>query len=58
MYDVTAGPYRTAKRPFTRFVERCEEIIGQQNGQFLQRADDQTQQQGNQSQQQRGDTEG
>ncbi len=56
MYDVSAGPYRSAKRPFTRFVERCEEIIGQQNGQFLQRPDDQQAQQ-QQAQQQR-DSEG
>jgi hypothetical protein len=42
LYDVNAGPYRTAKKPFARFVERCEEVIAQQNGQFYQR-DDQSQ---------------
>ncbi len=42
LYDVNAGPYRTAKKPFARFVERCEEVIAQQNGQFYQR-DEQTQ---------------
>jgi hypothetical protein len=48
LYDVSAGPYRVAKRPFIRFVERCEDIIAQQNGQFMQR--DEQQQQGQQSQ--------
>jgi hypothetical protein len=43
LYDVNAGPYRTAKKPFARFVERCEEVIAQQNGQFYQREDQQTQ---------------
>jgi uncharacterized protein DUF4231 len=45
LYDVTAGPYRIAKRPFIRFVERCEDIIAQQNGQFMQRDEQQNQQQ-------------
>jgi hypothetical protein len=44
LFDVNAGPYRTSKKPFARFVERCEEVIAQQNGQFYQR-DDQTQSQ-------------
>jgi len=43
LYDVSAGPYRMAKRPFIRFVERCEDIIAQQNGQFMQRDEQQTQ---------------
>jgi hypothetical protein len=43
MFDVGAGPYRNTKRPFARFVERCEEIIAQQNGQFYQRDEQQTQ---------------
>jgi hypothetical protein len=43
LYDVNAGPYRTSKKPFARFVERCEEVIAQQNGQFYQREDQQTQ---------------
>jgi hypothetical protein len=42
LFDVNAGPYRTSKRPFARLVERCEEVIAQQNGQFYQR-DEQTQ---------------
>jgi hypothetical protein len=41
LFDVNAGPYRTTKVPFTRFVERCEEVIAQQNGQFYQRGEDQ-----------------
>lgn len=45
LYDVSAGPYRIAKRPFIRFVERCEDIIAQQNGQFMQREEQQTQNQ-------------
>jgi hypothetical protein len=43
LFDVNAGPYRAAKKPFARFVERCEEVIAQQNGQFYQREDQQTQ---------------
>jgi hypothetical protein len=43
LYDVQAGPYKAAKRPFARFVERCEEVIAQQNGQFYQRDEQQTQ---------------
>jgi hypothetical protein len=58
MYDVTAGPYRLSKRPFARFVERCEEIIGQQNGQFMQRQEDQNQQQQQQAAQQQREAEG
>jgi ABC-type multidrug transport system fused ATPase/permease subunit len=45
LYDVSAGPYRIAKRPFIRFVERCEDIIAQQNGQFMQREEQQPQNQ-------------
>lgn len=41
LYDVNAGPYRVSKRPFARFVERCEEVIAQQNGQFYQRDEQQ-----------------
>jgi uncharacterized protein YigE (DUF2233 family) len=48
LYDMGAGPYRTSKRPFLRFVERAEEIIAQQNGQFMQRPEDQPQPQGQQ----------
>jgi hypothetical protein len=40
MYDVVAGPYRASKRPFVRFVERCEDIMSQQNGQFHQRGEE------------------
>jgi hypothetical protein len=36
LYDSHAGPYARSKRPGIRFVERCEEIIAAQNGQFLQ----------------------
>lgn len=43
LYDVQAGPYKASKRPFARFVERCEEVIAQQNGQFYQRDEQQTQ---------------
>ncbi len=43
LYDVSAGPYKSSKRPFARFVERCEEVIAQQNGQFYQREEQQTQ---------------
>jgi hypothetical protein len=53
LYDVQAGPYKASKRPFARFVERCEEVIAQQNGQFYQRDEQQTQTQTT-SQQQSG----
>jgi hypothetical protein len=43
LFDVGAGPYRVAKQPFSRFVERCEEIIGQQNGQFYQQGGEEQQ---------------
>jgi hypothetical protein len=42
LYDTGAGPYRIAKRPFMRFVERSEDIMAEQNGQFAQRAEDPT----------------
>ena len=35
MYDMKAGHYKRVKNPFMRFVERTEEIIGKQNGQWL-----------------------
>lgn len=41
LYNVAAGPYKAAKRPFARFVERCEDVIAQQNGRFYQRPEDQ-----------------
>jgi hypothetical protein len=40
MYDVVAGPYRSSKRAFLRFVERCEDIMSEQNGQWHQRGDE------------------
>jgi len=54
LYDVGAGPYRSTKRPFARFVERCEEVIAQQNGQFYQREE---QQQTTQASGQQGQTQ-
>lgn len=51
LYDMQAGHYKKVKRPFQRFVERCEEVIAKQNGQWLQQqeqqlvADDQSQKQ-------------
>ena len=36
LYDVKAGRYATNKQAFIRFVERCEEIIAQQNGRWVQ----------------------
>jgi hypothetical protein len=36
MYDMQAGPYLRAEQPFVRFVERCEVIMAQQNGRWLQ----------------------
>lgn len=44
LYDVEAGPYRRAKNPFLLFTERCEEIIAQQNGQWLARYEQQNSQ--------------
>jgi hypothetical protein len=35
MYDMRAGQYKRVKNPFMRFVERCEDIIAKQNGQWL-----------------------
>lgn len=36
LYDVKAGRYANNKQAFIRFVERCEEIIAQQNGRWVQ----------------------
>lgn len=36
LYDVKAGRYMNNKQAFIRFVERCEEIIAQQNGRWVQ----------------------
>ena len=36
LYDVHAGRYANNPEGFIRFVERCEEIIAQQNGRFIQ----------------------
>lgn len=46
LYDMGAGNYRKAKQPFIRFVERCEEIIAKQNGQWLQAQEQVTDEQG------------
>lgn len=32
LYDVKSGSYRRSTNPFLLFVERCEEVIGKQNG--------------------------
>lgn len=44
IYDVKAGRYQDNPAPFTRFVERCEEIIAQQNGRWIQTQEKQAQQ--------------
>jgi hypothetical protein len=44
IYDVRAGRYAGHGAPFTRFVERCEEIIAQQNGRWIQSQERQQQQ--------------
>jgi uncharacterized lipoprotein NlpE involved in copper resistance len=36
LYDVKAGRYANNAQAFMRFVERCEEIIAQQNGRWIQ----------------------
>jgi len=36
LYDVKAGRYANNPQGFIRFVERCEEIIAQQNGRWIQ----------------------
>jgi hypothetical protein len=36
LYDARAGRYSTPAKPFTSFVERCEEIMAQQNGRWVQ----------------------
>ncbi len=36
LYDVKAGKYANNRQAFIRFVERCEEIIAQQNGRWVQ----------------------
>ena len=36
LYDVKAGRYANNPTGFLRFVERCEEIIAQQNGRWIQ----------------------
>ena len=36
LYDVKAGRYMNNPQAFLRFVERCEEIIAQQNGRWVQ----------------------
>lgn len=36
LYDVKAGKYANNRQAFVRFVERCEEIIAQQNGRWVQ----------------------
>ena len=49
LYDVKAGRYSDAPQAFMRFVERCEEIIAQQNGRWIQsqeKAAEQTKDQG------------
>jgi hypothetical protein len=45
LYDVKAGPYRKAKRPFLLLVQRCEDIMSKQNGSWLQLSEEQGQQQ-------------
>ncbi len=37
LFDAEAGPYRISKDPFRRFVERCEDVIAAETGQYFQR---------------------
>ncbi|NWF68830.1 MAG: DUF4231 domain-containing protein [Chloroflexi bacterium] len=46
MFDMGAGPYRTAKDAALLFAERCEDIIGQETGRYFQREEQQQGQQG------------
>ncbi len=41
LYDVKAGRYADNPKPFMRFVERCEEIMAQQNGRWIQSTEQQ-----------------
>ena len=42
LYETKTGPYRIAKDPFRRFVERCEDIIAVETGQYFQNMDEST----------------
>jgi hypothetical protein len=35
LYDVYSGPYRKSDKPFLLFVERCEDVIAKQNGNWV-----------------------
>jgi hypothetical protein len=45
MFDVRAGRYANEPNPYIKFVERCEEVIAQQNGRFIQTIEKQQAQQ-------------
>jgi len=40
LYETETGPYRLAKDPFRRFVERSEDIIAVETGQYFQYMDE------------------
>jgi hypothetical protein len=44
LFDLGAGPYRSAKDPLLLFADRCEEIIAEETGRFFQREEQQAQQ--------------
>jgi hypothetical protein len=50
MFDVRSGRYANNADAFPRFVERCEEIMAQQNGRFIQTIEKQQAQQAEQNQ--------
>jgi hypothetical protein len=46
LFEAAAGPYRKAREPFVRFVERCEDIIAEETGRYFEREDRSTEEAG------------
>jgi len=37
LYEAMSGPYKNTKAPFRMFVERCEDIVAEETGRFIER---------------------
>jgi hypothetical protein len=40
LYEAMSGPYKATKAPFRMFVERCEDIIGEETGRYIERTEE------------------
>lgn len=40
LYEAMSGPYKNTRAPFRMFVERCEDIIAEETGRYIERSEE------------------